>query len=50
MARKTRRPKTITIGSRVKVRVVRGPHREHTQRWYWRAERYDPETQARDTL
>jgi integrase len=50
MARKPKRPKTITIGSRVKVRAIRGPHKDHPQRWYWRAERYNPDTRKRGTL
>ena len=39
MARRTRRPKGIDLDT-VKVRVVRGPHRDDEQKRYWRAERY----------
>ncbi len=44
----TKRPKTITIGSRVKVRVIRGP--KPGGLWYWRAEAYDAPSQARTTI
>ncbi len=50
MARAPKRPKTVTIGSRVKVRAIRGPHADDGARWYWRAERYDPDTRKRETL
>jgi integrase len=39
MARRARRPKGIDLDT-VKVRAVRGPHRDDDQKWYWRAERY----------
>ena len=44
------RPKTIAIGTRLRVRVVRGPHADDGARWYWRAERYDRASRTRDTL
>ena len=37
--RKTNRPKPIKV-ARVRARAVRGPHAEHRNRWYWRAEVY----------
>ncbi len=50
MPRKPRRPKAITVGARVKVRAIRGPHKDGSGRWYWRAEAYDPTTQKRHTV
>ena len=32
-----RRPKKLIVG-RVRARVIRGPHRDGSGRWYWRAE------------
>jgi hypothetical protein len=49
MGRKPSKPKTITIGSHVKARAIRGP-READGAWYWRAEAYDPETRKRATV
>ncbi|MDG1480344.1 MAG: hypothetical protein P8R54_12175 [Myxococcota bacterium] len=46
--KKIRRPKTITIGSRLEARAIRGP--KPGGRWYWRAESYDPASQRRATL
>ena len=40
MARKTRRPATRSVGP-IKLRAIRGPHKEHATRWYWRAEVYE---------
>lgn len=50
MPRRPKRPKVIPIGSRVKVRAIRGPHKDGSGRWYWRAEAYDPATQSRATV
>jgi integrase len=45
---KNGRPATIAVGSRVKVRAVRGP--DARGRWYWRALAYDPTTRKRPTV
>ncbi len=50
MTRKPRRPKALAVGSRVKARAIRGPHKDGSGRWYWRAEAYDPATQSRVTI
>jgi len=50
MAATPKRPKSLAIGSSVKVRAIRGPHADGSGRWYWRAEAYDPATQARTTV
>lgn len=44
-----KRPKTIAVGRRLKLRAIRGPHKDGSGRWYWRAERYDPATRKRAT-
>lgn len=38
--KRNRRPKPFSVGT-VRVRVIRGPHKEDGQRWYFRAERYE---------
>lgn len=45
---KNGRPATIAVGSRVKIRAVRGP--DDRGRWYWRATAYDPTTRKRPTV
>lgn len=39
-----RRPKPFSVGP-VKVRVVRGPHGDDAERWYWQALRYEDSAQ-----
>lgn len=41
-----KKPAPITVGSRVRVRAIRGP-REEDGAWYWSARAYNPETQRR---
>lgn len=40
MPRKPRRPKPFAVGP-VRVRAIRGPHKDDARRWYWRAELYE---------
>ncbi len=40
---KKRRPSSFRVGRSVAVRVVRGPHKTDSSRWYWRADRSAPD-------
>lgn len=40
---KTRRPSSFRIGRSLTVRVVRGPHKDDPNRWYWRADQSTPD-------
>lgn len=40
---KPRRPSSFRMGRNVAVRVVRGPHKDAPDRWYWRADRSGPD-------
>ena len=40
---KKRRPSSFRMGRNVSVRVVRGPYKTDSSRWYWRADRSGPD-------